>query len=104
MLSNAYFLAKFRFGTIENEPAKNWQNFAKRIRAAAAGPDASTIPLGGQADLEPRGQVLLVRLAEDEVLHDGVLRVNLRGMICSTSVEVPHFLSKIYLIVLTRDS
>ena len=29
MLSNAYFLAKFRFGTAENEPAKNLQNFAK---------------------------------------------------------------------------
>ena len=27
MLSNAYFLAKFRFGTAENEPAKNQQNF-----------------------------------------------------------------------------
>ena len=26
--SNAYFLAKFRFGTAENEPAKNLQNFA----------------------------------------------------------------------------
>ena len=29
MLSNAYFLAKFRFDTTENEPAKNLQNFAK---------------------------------------------------------------------------
>ena len=29
MLSNAYFLAKFRFDTAENEPAKNFQNFAK---------------------------------------------------------------------------
>ena len=29
MLSNAYFLAKFRFDTVENEPAKNLQNFAK---------------------------------------------------------------------------
>ena len=28
MLSNAYFLAKFRFDTAENEPAKNSQNFA----------------------------------------------------------------------------
>ena len=28
MLSNAYFLAKFRFDTAENEPAKNLQNFA----------------------------------------------------------------------------
>ena len=29
MLSNAYFLAKFRFDTAENEPAKNLQNFGK---------------------------------------------------------------------------
>ena len=28
MLSNAYFLAKFRFDTAENEPAKISQNFA----------------------------------------------------------------------------
>ena len=28
MLSNAYFVAKFRFDTAENEPAKNLQNFA----------------------------------------------------------------------------
>ena len=28
MLSNAYFLAKIRFDTAENEPAKNLQNFA----------------------------------------------------------------------------
>ena len=28
MLSNAYFLAKVRFDTAENEPAKNLQNFA----------------------------------------------------------------------------
>ena len=29
MLSNAYFLAKFRFDTAENEPAKNLQNCRK---------------------------------------------------------------------------
>ena len=29
MLSNAYFLAKFRFDTAENEPAKNLQNLQK---------------------------------------------------------------------------
>ena len=29
MLSNAYFLAKFRFDIAENEPAKNLQNFRK---------------------------------------------------------------------------
>ena len=44
MLSNAYFLAKFRCDTAENEPAKNLQKFAKirfpftarRSRMAAA--------------------------------------------------------------------
>ena len=29
MMSNEYFLAKFRFDTAENEPAKNVQNFRK---------------------------------------------------------------------------
>ena len=29
MLSNAYFIARFRFDTAENEPAKNLQNFRK---------------------------------------------------------------------------
>ena len=43
MLSNAYFLAKFRFDTAENEPAKNLQKFAKFAnfadrRAARPGP------------------------------------------------------------------
>ena len=30
MLSNAYFLAKFRFDTAENEPAQNLQTVAKK--------------------------------------------------------------------------
>ena len=34
MLSNAYFLAKFRFDTAENEPAKKLQNFASLEGAA----------------------------------------------------------------------
>ena len=29
---NYYFLAKFRFDTAENEPAKNLQNFAKFLQ------------------------------------------------------------------------
>ena len=32
MLSNAYFLAKFRFDTAEKEPAKSLQNFAKKMQ------------------------------------------------------------------------
>ena len=38
MLSNAYFLAKFRFDTAENEPAKNLQNFANFPNFANPGP------------------------------------------------------------------
>ena len=30
-LSNAYFLAKFRFDAAENEPAKNLQNFVQKM-------------------------------------------------------------------------
>ena len=36
MLSNAYFLAKFRFDTAENEPAKNLQNFVKNFPKKSA--------------------------------------------------------------------
>ena len=40
MLSNAYFVAKFRFDTAENEPAKNLQIFRKmhfsKMQAGAA--------------------------------------------------------------------
>ena len=32
MLSNAYFLANFRFDTAENEPAKNLQQFCKNFK------------------------------------------------------------------------
>ena len=32
MLSNAYFLAKFRFGTAENEPAKNLQKCCQKVK------------------------------------------------------------------------
>ena len=38
MLSNAYFLAKFRFDTAENEPAKNLENFAKFANFADPNP------------------------------------------------------------------
>ena len=42
MLSNAYFLAKFRFDTAENEPAKNLQKFANFLNF----PDSIPVPLG----------------------------------------------------------
>ena len=43
MLSNAYFLAKFRFDTAENEPAKNLQNFAKFANFADPNPFARAL-------------------------------------------------------------
>ena len=44
MLSNAYFLAKFRFDTAENEPAKNWQEFCNLLAAGKL----ATLALGLQ--------------------------------------------------------
>ena len=43
MLSNAYFLAKFRFDTAENEPAKAkfWKNFANLIFARSRPKEAT---------------------------------------------------------------
>ena len=36
MLSNAYFLAKFRFDTAENEPAKKFAKFSKNAFSKTA--------------------------------------------------------------------
>ena len=47
MLSNAYFLAKFRFDTAENEPAKNLQIFANFHNFA--NPNGSGAVLGAAA-------------------------------------------------------
>ena len=52
MLSNAYFLAKFRFDTAENEPAKNLQIFANfpnfaSPRAEVVGGEGHVAPLNG---------------------------------------------------------
>ena len=56
MLSNAYFLEKFRFGTAENEPAKNLQNmckFCQYVGPTSSGAGAAR-GLGGAA-LPPAG-------------------------------------------------
>ena len=58
MLSNAFFLAKFRFDTAEKEPAKKLQNFAKF--ANFADPNPLTVgeyaPPGARGrDRRPRG-------------------------------------------------
>ena len=47
MLSNAYFLAKFRFDTAENEPAQNLQKFANFLNFDVKSPQ----PARGGTDL-----------------------------------------------------
>ena len=54
MLSNAYFLAKFRFDTAENEPAKNLQNFAKIAKFAKFANFADPNPLTLRLQAAPR--------------------------------------------------
>ena len=53
MLSNAYFLAKFRFDTAENEPAKNLQNFIDKFKEILQ--NLRILQNSGRAVLRPRG-------------------------------------------------
>ena len=57
MLSNAYFLAKIRFDTAENEPATNLQNFAN-----FANPDR-----GGEVSSLEKQRRSLVRLGPEQL-------------------------------------
>ena len=52
MLSNAYFLAKFRFDTAENEPAKKLQNFANFPNFAKVAAAADRYPLYLETEAE----------------------------------------------------
>ena len=53
MQSNAYFLAKFRFDTAENEPAKNLQNFRPKLSSPL--PRGATRTLGKRRVLATAG-------------------------------------------------
>ena len=54
MLSNAYFLAKFRFDTAENEPAKNLQKFANFARTSRLRVTGVWIGVGFGGDVRVR--------------------------------------------------
>ena len=79
MLSNAYFLAKFRFDTAENEPAKNLQNFRKmhfrKMHPSRCGPEVYTVGIATQA--RTRRDVLseIAYAADEEVTSDGTIQV-----------------------------
>ena len=69
MLSNAYFLAKFRFDTAENELAKNLQNFVNLRKFYAWGGDTfQVVPTrrGGQKHFFKKRPTLSKRTASLE--------------------------------------
>ena len=68
MLSNAYFLAKFRFDTAENEPAKNLQNFTKFANFAPSPPNPNQ-----RCQIRPDRRGLVFRNGEHEPAACGVL-------------------------------
>ena len=69
MLSNACFLAKFRFDTAENEPGKNLQNFAHltlsphavqaKTEEAAAGESPEAAAAAGDESAAPRLAIIV---------------------------------------------
>ena len=62
MLSNAYFLAKFRFDTAENEPVKNLQNFRKMHFSKMHFPPAARAQGGRRfAELQARAAAAKVK-------------------------------------------
>ena len=69
MLSNAYFLANFRFDTAENEPTKNLQILQKKIislngTCEGEGEESGPHLLVGAAEAGGQGGLLLLRRAE----------------------------------------
>ena len=66
MLSNAYFLAKFRFDTAENEPAKNLQKFAKFANFANF---ANPNPHRPRSGLDPEGVAPAALLPDPDALR-----------------------------------
>ena len=76
MLSNAYFLAKFRFDTAENEPAKHLQTFRKKKNAFfenAFFENASRDDRAGRGPMRSewcKGDVNHVGREEIEILED----------------------------------
>ena len=81
MLSNAYFLAKFRFDTAENEPAKNLQNLLIFPILLTPNPYPQYPPISpmlSRKAAESRRPTAGVRAAEKALRGDRQGRVRLR--------------------------
>ena len=59
MLSNAHFLAKVRFGTADNEPARSLQSFASP-RRRQRGAEGLRLAAGAGEDVLDGGEVVLL--------------------------------------------
>ena len=83
MLSNAYFLAKVRFDTAENEPAKNLQNLEKIAKFGKKLPaEVRDMRPAARADLHrgaPRGD------RRDRAVSGGVGIRQRRAVVCRIS-------------------
>ena len=74
MLSNAYFLAKFRFDTAENEPAKNLQNFARFANFADPNPlTACAASLEARSPVKPPLDLVDVFVVLASELRQGIV-------------------------------
>ena len=69
MLSNAYFLAKFRFDTAENETAKHLQNFRKNA-FFEKGPRAPPDEFLGERRGSPSGAAPQESVADERADED----------------------------------
>ena len=72
MLSNAYFIAKIRFDTAENEPAKNLQNFAPILLMLRPREPLAAGASSGDQELREDG----VPLCPSPILAVAVLRLD----------------------------
>ena len=86
MLSNAYFLAKFRFDTAENEPAKNLQKFTKRFAKFGLGAAASPAAARSSRNHRGRARPWLWRRGMPTALSEPVRALDrmTKGSACAT--------------------
>ena len=97
MLSNAYFLAKFRFDTAENEPAKNLQNFGEKLLIFPVLPTLR----GTVEDGLHGGGVLRVRELRERLEDRRVVRAELLPHVAGQGREQPQGLSVFYITCFT---
>ena len=101
MLSNAYFLANFRFDTAENEPAKNLQNLAKFANFADPNPLTLALTLTKEARRWQGG--LLAAEAREEAGREAQALRRLRGPTVQRTTKEPSRVNQIYWSIIAAE-